>query len=61
MVKRFILYASIALCTFGFVFFETIDTYAVRAVGKIVLGILVPCLVALLNKERVFKTKKRWT
>lgn len=55
MTKKVILYVAILLCTLGFSFVETIDAYAIRAVGKIALGILIPCIVAVINKETKIK------
>lgn len=43
------------LCTIGFTTLEIIDIYAIRAISKIVLGILIPCILGYMNKEVVLK------
>lgn len=53
--KNVITYLVIILCTIGFAALEIVDVYAIRAVGKIVFGILIPCIFAWMNKEIIIR------
>lgn len=53
--KNIMLYSVIFLCSFVFVFIEAIDSYIIKAVGKIIVGILIPIIVTFWNKEITFK------
>lgn len=53
--KNAMTYAVMLFCTMGFTVLEIVDIYAIRAIGKIVLGILIPCIFAYMNKEVVLK------
>lgn len=54
--KNAIIYLVVILCTMGFAALEIVDIYAIRAIGKIVLGILIPCIFAWMNKDVVLKS-----
>lgn len=54
--KNAIIYLVIILCTMGFAALEIVNIYAIRAIGKIVLGILIPCIFACMNKDVALKS-----